>query len=312
MDHSGSIPLILKDFPNITLITTEKGSKNLKRHFHIDFSIHIVKDGEEFSLGKKTLKFIETPMVHWPESMATYLVQDEILFSMDAFGQHFASLYRFDDEVGWETIYPEAAKYYANIVMPYGKQVINTLNKIKDFKIKIIAPSHGLIWRKYLNEIIKTYITWAKLETKKKALVVYDTMWGTTKKIAHLIGEGINQQGIEVKIFNLTESDLSEIIKESLDARAVIVGSPTLNNGLFPTVASFLTYFKGLRPLGKIGASFGSYGWSGEAVKLIKKELENTKLEVVDEELNIQFTLDKDGEEKCINFGNLIAKKIKD
>jgi len=311
MDHSGSLPMIMREAKNAKLVTLEKfGEGGLQKTFHSNWPFETVKEGSELDLGKRKLVFVPTPMLHWPDSMCSYLVEDRILFSMDVFGQHLATSARFDDEVGLDVIMPESAKYYANILMPFGDLVGRALDKLGGLGIRMVAPSHGVIWRSHLETIVNAYASWGKGETKNKALVIYDTMWGSTEKMAHALVEGIISEGVEAKLYNLTKSDQSDIIKEVLDTRAILVGSPTLNNGMFPSVAGFLCYVKGLKPRGKIGAAFGSHGWAGGAVKAIEQELGQAGVELVDSDIAFKFVPGADEIQKCIDFGRVIAKKV--
>ena len=311
IDHSSSLPLIFKEAPNAQVLATEKGVAGLRRHFKVELPFVPVKEGDELSIGKRTLKFIETPMLHWPDSMFTYLVDEGILFSMDAFGQHIATSKRFDDEVDVEVIMDEAAKYYANIVMPFGANVLRTINKAKDLNITMLATSHGVIWRENIGRIIDAYVKWASGEVEEKVLVIYDSMWGSTDMMAKALVEGIISEGVKVRLFNLTVSDVTEILKEVLTAKAILVGSPTLNNGMLPTVAGFLEYLRGLRPKGKIGAAFGSYGWGKGAVRGIKEMLQKTKIDLLDADLECQFVPDKEELQKCVEFGSSVARQVK-
>ena len=311
MDHSGSLPMTMKEARNATLVTLEKfGESGLKKTFHIDWPTEAVKEGSELVLGKRKLKFIPTPMLHWPDSMASCLLEDRILFSMDAFGQHIAGSSRFDDELGLEVVMPEAAKYYANILMPFGDLIVRAVDRLSGLGIRMIAPSHGIIWRSHPKAIVSEYSSWGKGEWKKKALVIYDTMWGSTERMAHAIAEGIMASEVEAKLYRLTGSDNSDIIKEVLDSRALLIGSPTLNNGMFPTVAGFLCYLKGLKPKGKLAAAFGSHGWAGGAVKAIEQELAQSGAEVIDSGLAFQFVPDAAELQKCFEFGKMVARKI--
>jgi len=312
MDHSGSLPMVMKEAKKAKLITLEKfGESGLKKTFHSEWPLMPVKEGSEIELGKRRLAFIPTPMLHWPDSMCTYLVEDNILFSMDAFGQHLATSLRFDDEVGLNVIMPEAAKYYANILMPFGDLIVRTLDKLSGVEISMIAPSHGVIWRSHPDAIIGAYGAWGKGESKNKVLVVYDTMWGSTEKMAQALAEGTTTEGVEVRLYNLSKSDKSDIIKEVLDARAILVGSPTLNNGMLPTIADFLCYLKGLKPKGKLGAAFGSHGWAGGAVRAIQQDMGQAGIEVLDSDLAFKFVPDKDEIQKCVAFGTTIAKRVR-
>ena len=312
MDHSGSLPMALRDAKNARLVTLEKfGENGLAKTFHQSWPTIAVKEGSTVDLGKRKLAFIPTPMLHWPDSMCTYLVEDKLLFSMDAFGQHIATSQRFDDEVDMGIVMHEASKYYANILMPFGDLIVKAVNKLGGVKIDMIAPSHGIIWRSHIKDIVDSYAKWGKGETDAKALVIYDTMWGSTQKMALAIVNGIVGEGVNVKLFNLTASDKSDVIKEVLDAKALIIGSPTLNNGMFPSVAEFLCYLKGLKPRNKIGAAFGSHGWGGGAMKAVQQELEQTGVELIDSKLAFKFVPDEAEIQKCIDFGREIAAKIK-
>jgi flavorubredoxin len=312
MDHSGSLPMALRDAKNAKLVTLEKfGENGLAKTFHQSWPTIAVKEGSTVDLGKRKLAFIPTPMLHWPDSMCTYLVEDKLLFSMDAFGQHIATSQRFDDEVDMGIVMHEASKYYANILMPFGDLIVKAVNKLGGVKIDMIAPSHGIIWRSHIKDIVGAYAKWGKGETAAKALVIYDTMWGSTQKMALAIVNGIVGEGVDVKLFNLTASDKSDVIKEVLDAKALIIGSPTLNNGMFPSVAEFLCYLKGLKPKNKIGAAFGSHGWGGGAVKAVQQELEQTGIELIDSKLAFKFVPDEGEIQKCVDFGREIAARIK-
>jgi len=311
MDHSGSLAPAKELAKNATIISTERGMKGLTRYYKKQWPFQIVKTGDTLDLGKRKVTFVEVPMVHWPDSMVTYSPDDKILFSNDAFGQHLATSKRFDDEVGWEIIYPEAATYFANIVMHLAGPVIKALDAAKGLEIDIIEPSHGVIWRKEIEKIVKAYYSWAKFEAKEKALIIYDTMWGSTEKMAKAILEGLREEGIEVKLMNITQTGRTEIMKEVLDTKAVLIGSPTINNGIFPTVADFLCYLKGLRPQGKIGIAFGSFGWAGGATKAIIEELKATGVEIVEPEIKYSYLPDKEELIQCKELGRRIASRIK-
>ncbi len=309
MDHSGSL-VPAQNLTGAKILASKRGVEGLALH-HDGLEIEAVEDGQELRIGDRVLRFIETPMLHWPDSMFTYLVEDKILFSMDGFGQHLASSKRFDDEVDKDVLMYEAAKYYANILMPFGGQVLKTFEKVKDVDIKMLATSHGVIWRKDLNGIINAYLSWAKGETKEKAVVVYDTMWGSTQKMAEAIADGIASEGVETRPHKLSDSDRSEIMRDILEARAVVVGSPTLNNGMFPTVADFVTYMRGLRPKGKKGAAFGSFGWGGGAVKALRENLEKAGLVLSFEDLEMRYVPKEEEILKCFEYGQKIGKEIK-
>ncbi len=273
MDHTGALPNLINIAPNAVVITSPNGDKGLKKHYGNIPNIKTVNTGDSINIGKRTISFINTPMVHWPDNMLAYCPQEKILFSNDAFGQHIASGERFDDELPIEIIMEEAKKYYANIVLPYGNQVNKALIAASEIPIEIIAPSHGLIWRSNVDSIVKEYSKWANNNTKEKAVIIYDTMWQSTKKMAYAIANGFEKNGIPANIRNLSKNHISDIMTDIIDAKYICVGSPTLNNNMLPTVSAFLTYLKGLSPKKRTGLAFGSYGWGGQSVGQIEEIL---------------------------------------
>lgn len=312
MDHSGGLPRVMhKIGEDKPLYCSKVGLKNLSRHFQEKWNYQPVENGGELRLGRRTLTFLETRMVHWPDSMFTYVKEDQLLFSSDAFGQHYAGVERFDDQMG-EAIMPHALKYFANILLLYAPLILQLLEKVTQMNLsmKTICPDHGIIWRKDPEKIIKAYLEWVRQKPKKKAIVVYDTMWESTRKMAEAIVDGLGQEGIEAKTMHLRANHRSDVMTEILDAGAVLVGSPTLNNGLFPTVSDFLCYMKGLRPNPKVAAAFGSYGWSGEAVKLINKELEEMKFDLIDPGLKVQFVPDASGITAAFQLGRKVGQAL--
>ena len=313
MDHSGGLLRVMHRIgEKKPLYCSKLGAKNLAKHFPKSWDFQPVKSGDELSIGKRTFTFLETRMVHWPDSMFAYLKEDKILFSSDAFGQHYADYEKFDDQVGEEVWY-HAKKYYANILMLYSPLILKLIQTIQSLGIEInmICPDHGIIWRKDPAKIISAYAKWAGQESKAKAIVVYDTMWHSTEKMANAIAEGIARANVAVKPIRIRSSHRSDIMTEILDARAVVVGSPTINNQMFPTVADVLTYMKGLKPLNKIGGAFGSYGWSGEAVKLITKELEEMKFEMIAPGIRHQYVPQCKNLKSCFDYGQQIGAAIK-
>ncbi len=317
MDHSGSLPEIMKIAVNAQVIATEKGKEGLFRHYRTNWNFRTVKTGDELALGKKTLFFITAPMLHWPDSMFTYLKEDKILLSNDGFGQHLASSFRFDENVcsliGYDcdTVMDEAAKYYANILMPFAGIILKKIEEIQKLgiEIKMIAPSHGMIWTNP-GKIIDAYLKWANGVSKQKVLVIYDTMWNSTEIMANEILRGVADSGVEAALFHLRKNEWSEIVKEVLESRVVIIGSPTLNNGMFPTVGGFLTYLMGLRPKNKLWATFGSYGWAGGAVKAVNEKLKSSGYETM-ESLEVNFRPDEADLGKCYALGQKIASMVK-
>lgn len=310
MDHSGSIPTILDIVPDATVVTSTRGKQGLQKHYEKDWKFHVVDSGDSLSIGKRTLDFIPVPMVHWPDSMVTYSKHDKILFPNDAFGQHIASTERFDDLIDWGILNEEAATYYSNIVLPYGSQVQKALTGLSHLDFDIIAPSHGIIWRTHLNDIIDAYKRWASNETKPYAVIAYDTMWGSTEKLALAFASGLEEEGVHVRLRNIRHTPYSEIIADILEARLIAIGSSTLNNNMLPTVAGFLTYLKGLRPKDRIGFVFGSYGWGGQAVGLIEKMLDGLSWEFPEESININYIPKEEDLQKIKNTGKNVAKKM--
>ena len=281
MDHSGSLPVIHKIAPNAEIYASAgAGVNELRAHFGIEATP--VKTGDTLCIGERTLSFVTTPMVHWPDNMVTYSDVDKILFSNDAFGQHLATTKRFDDENDMCEVMKQAKKYYANIVWPYGMQAGRALAAVKGLELKMIAPSHGCIWRSHIAEIIAKYEEWTTYQTQEKAVVVFDSMWHSTESMAREICDAFIAEGISAQLVDLKSTHISDIMLYMCDARYVAVGSPTLNSNMLPTVASFLTYMRGLSPKNdqRIGLAFGSYGWAPLGPKQVYAELENAKFQL--------------------------------
>jgi flavorubredoxin len=310
MDHSGSLPKLLSLAPDATVVTSPNGLKGLRRHFKADWKFNVVQSGDTLTIGKRTLQFFLTPMVHWPDSMVTYLPKEKLLLPNDAFGQHIATPERFDDEVGWDVLYEEAAKYYANIVLPYGEQVKKALAALSRLDIEMVAPGHGMIWRTYLPRILDAYQKWAAHETEKRALIVYDTMWGTTERMAYALREGLEKAGVPVTMRNLKTNHISDVMTEVLRSKAILIGSPTLNQGLLPTVGAFLTYLEGLRPKNRIGLAFGSYGWGGQSVTKIEMVMKNLGWNLPSEAVKIQYVPDEEELEAVQRIGASLGEVV--
>ena len=312
MDHSSSLPQIVERIGNPIVVTSERGQKGLEKHYKRPMNFKVVKTGETLAIGRRTLAFVETPMLHWPDNMFTYLPEDRILLSNDAFGQHVASCQRFEDEVGDEVM-RSAAKYFANILWHLSPLIIKKIDEVVKMGIPIdmIGPSHGLIWRKEPGRIIQAYREWSEGKAGRKILVVYDTMWGSTEALAKAVLKGLIEEGAEARLLHLRSNHRSDIIEEMLEAKGVLLGSPTLNNGMFPTMGDFLTYMRGLKPKGKFFGLFGSYGWAGGAVKEMRRNLEQEKFEIWEKELTAQYIPDPEEIKKAIEFGKEFAQKIK-
>lgn len=311
-DHSGAMPALMKLCPNAKVIGTAKCKEGLYKNYYGNWDFQVVKTGDSIKLGKRTLTFVEAPMIHWPDSMFTYCPEEALLLPNDAFGQHFATSERFNDEVDEAALMDEAKAYYANILWPLGSIILRKIEEVVKMKIPIsmIAPSHGIIWRRDPMKIVNSYVDWAKGKTQKKVVVVYETMWGSTEKMARLIEEGLNDSGVSVKVYDVASSDRTDAIKEMLDAKGIVVGSSTHDNDMLPTIAGFLEFFKGLKPTGRLTAAFGSFGWAGGAVASIESELKAAGTELVMPGLGVKFVPDEAERKKCYEFGVEFGKKI--
>lgn len=313
MDHSGSLPMMMDIIKPEKLFCSPMGQKALLEHFHReDWPYEVVKSGTEVSLGKRTIQFLETRMLHWPDSMFSYIKEDGILFSSDAFGQHYATSERFDDEVDISEVMQESGKYYANILYLFAPLIRKLLASVQEMNldIKMIAPDHGIIWRTHQNKILEAYDKWSRSESDKKVLVIYDSMWHSTEKMAHAIAAGLKESDLSIRLINLKVHHRSDVMTQVLGAKAVVVGSSTLNNGLLPRMAGFLMYMRGLKPTNKLGAAFGSFGWSGEAVGLINTALEEMKIDVIEDGLRLKYVPDDRKLEECKEMGRRIGKRV--
>jgi len=293
MDHSGSLPRIMELCPNAKVIASPKGVEGLPKHYKKEWDFQAVKSGDILDLGKRKLHFVQTPMVHWPDNMVSYCPEEKVLFSNDSFGQHIASSERFDGDYPFNVMMHEAAKYYANIVLPYGRQVQKALEVVGSLDIDVICPSHGLVMRDHIQEIIEKYKKWSTNQVDNKALIIYDTMWRSTETIAHSVQEAFETKGYQTRMFNLQYTHISDIMTEILTAKYICVGSPTLNNNILPTVAAFLTYLKGLAPKNRVGLAFGSYGWGGQSVGIVENTLKECGFEMLDQ-IRMQYVPNED------------------
>lgn len=318
-DHVTSIDKIMELATNATIYITKKGKQGIDRFFDTSkWNVKIVKTGDTINIGKRNLLFIETPMLHWPDSMMTYIKEDKILISQDAFGQHLASSARFDDEFIADASMAEledfVIDYYANILMPFGQLIKNKIAEINKLGIEIemIAPDHGIIWRKDPSKIINMYLDMASGKADLRVVIVYDTMWHSTEQMINPIVEGIRDRGIETRVIKLRATPLSFAVKELWKARGFIVGSPTLNNTMFPTIAEFLTYLRGLKPKNRICSAFGSYGWGGGATRDIFEEFKRMGLEAVDPGIQVMYKPSYEDKKQCFEFGKNFASKVKE
>jgi flavorubredoxin len=312
VDHSGSLPEAIAALQPEQVFASKVGVGALQDHFHLAREITGVADGSTLDLGGVTLTFLDAKMLHWPESMFTYVAEDKTLLPNDAFGMHLASGERFADQLPESVLEEEAGKYFANILTPFTPLILKQLERVKALGVPIdtIAPSHGPVWRKP-GWIVERYARWSVGEATDRVVVVYDTMWGSTEKMALGIAQGLISEGVPVQVMSLKANDRSQVVAQLLGAGAVVVGSPTLNNNVFPTIADLLVYMRGLRPKKVLGAAFGSYGWSGEAHKQIAEALTGMKLELVGEPLGMKYVPDAAKVEQCIAFGRQIAAAVR-
>jgi len=315
MDHSGGLPKMMELIKPEKLFCSPMGQKAIIDHFHReDWPFAVVKTGDRLSLGQRTAQFLETRMLHWPDSMFTYLEDEKLLFSSDAFGQHYASSERFDDQVNLPVVMEHCAKYYANILYPYSPLVQKLLQTVAGLKldIKMIAPDHGIIWRDKLNTIIEAYDSWSSGKCADKAVVVFNTMWHSTEKMAQSVMQGLESTGVPAELLNLEACHRSDVMTEVLRARGVVLGSSTINNGLLPEMAGFVSYMKGLKPFDKTGAAFGSFGWSGEAVGLLTQVMTDLHFNLVDDpSIKHKYVPTQQALDQCVALGRRVGEAIR-
>ncbi|MFZ5943103.1 MAG: anaerobic nitric oxide reductase flavorubredoxin [Bacillota bacterium] len=312
VDHGGSLAHLMEQIPGTPIYCTKNGAQMIKKHFHRDWNFQIVKTGDTLDLGEYKLIFVEAPMLHWPDSMMTYVQGADVLLSNDAFGQHYATPHFYNDQVDQCELFQEALKYYANILTPFSKLVRSKVEEVKSLNlpIKMIAPSHGVIWRENPLQIIEKYYEWASNYHEGGVTILYNTMWGATKRMALAIARGLENAGVPAKTFNIGKSDRNDLIAEVFKSKGIMVASSTINNGILSDTAAILEMIKGLKFKGKVGAAFGSYGWSGEGVAILERELKEAGIEVVLEGKKIKYEPSIDEIEECEHFGKLFGKKL--
>ena len=314
VDHSGALPELMREIPNTPIYCTKNGAKFLKAHYHKDWNFIVVKTGDTLDLGKSKLVFIEARMLHWPDSMFTYLTGENILFSNDAFGQHYASELMYNDKVDNAELFQEAIKYYANILTPFNALVIKKIEEILSLNLPLdmICPSHGIIWKENPLQIANKYMEWAKDYKENQVTIIYDTMWNATRIMAEAIADGIKEvnKDITIKIFNSSKNDKNDIVTEVFKSKMVLVGSSTINSGVLSSTAAILEMIKGLGFKGKKAAAFGSYGWSGESVKIITEELKKAGFETINDGIREMWNPDEVALDRCKDFGKSIGKII--
>jgi flavorubredoxin len=310
-DHSGALPELMRHIPKTPIYCSKNGAKTLKGLYHRDWDFRTVKTGDKLSLGSKELVFVEAPMLHWPDSMFSYLTGDAVLFSNDAFGQHLASEFMFNDLVDQAELFQECIKYYANILTPFSPMVIRKIQEVLGFKLPLdmICTSHGIIWRDKPAQIVEKYLEWADNYQENQITILYDTMWESTRVMAEQIAAGIGEvdNRVTVKLCNLAKTDKNDAITEVFKSKAILVGSPTINNGILVHVAALLEEMKGLKFKNKKAGAFGSYGWSGESVKIILQRLTESGFEVRDEGLRLTWAPDEASKKACREYGRAFA-----
>lgn len=313
VDHAGSLLYLMEKIPDTPIYCTKKGAEMMKKHFHKEWNFQTVKTGDSVELGEYKLIFIEAPMLHWPDTMMTYIQGANILLSNDPFGQHFVSPYYYSDQVNQAALYGEAIKYYANIITPFNKLVKAKIKELKGLNLPIdmIAPSHGMIWRDNPMQIVEKYEQWASNYHEGSVTILYDTMWGATKKMALAIARGLENQGVPATVINTSKYDKNDAITEIFRSKGIIVGSSTINNGILSSMAGLLEMIKGLKFKDKVAAAFGSYGWSGEAAKIIEEWLKESGFNIIQESKKVIWDPTEEELSQCIAFGEAFAEKIK-
>lgn len=312
VDHSGALPELLREIPGTPIYCTKKGEAILKGHYHEDWNIVTVKTGDTLDIGESKLVFVEAPMLHWPDSMFTYMTGENILFSNDAFGQHYATESLYNDLVDQGELYAEALKYYANILAPFSALVTKKINEVLalNLPVDLICTSHGVIWKENPAQIIEKYLEWADKYQENQITLIYDTMWDSTRIMAESIARGINEtdKSVTVKLINTSKIDKNDVISEVFKSKAILVGSPTINNGYTYSIGGILEMIKGLKLKNKKAAAFGSYGWSGEVVKQLNEELEKCGFELVDEGHRALWVPDETEIATCVEYGKKLVE----
>jgi flavorubredoxin len=313
-DHSGALPDLMSRIPDAPIYCTSNGVKSLKGHYHKDWNFKPVKTGDRLSLGSKELVFVEAPMLHWPDSMICYLTGDNILFSNDAFGQHYATSGMFNDTVDQNELFAECMKYYANILTPFSPHVIKKIKEVLSLKLPVdmICTSHGIIWRENPTQIVEKYLQWADSYQENQVTLVYDTMWSGTRAMAESIAAGIREvkRDMAVKLFNASNTDKNDIITEVFKSKAIGVGSPTINQGMLHSIAALLEQMRGLKFKNKKAFSFGCYGWSGESVRMIQDGLSAAGFAVMGDGVRALWNPDEKAAEACVEFGRKVAGEV--
>ena len=312
-DHSGALPELLKLIPHAKLFGTAKCKEGLAKYYQSNWNFQVVKTGDSISTGQKTVKFLEASMIHWPDSMFSYIPQEKLLLPNDGFGQQWACNERFDDEVDQAILYEETVKYYSSILWPWSTVIKQKLDELQNlsWEIDMIAPAHGLIWRQNPKRVMDWYHKWSSNESDKKVVIVYETMWNSTKQMAEAIGQGLQEVGIPYQIFDINQTDKTDVLTAMLDAKAYLFGSAAYDGDMLPNLAGFMHYLRGCHPQGRIAGSFGSFGWGGGATKALEQFITDMKVEMPIPSLTLQWRPNSEEIEKCKQFGRKFGEKIK-
>ncbi|MFZ7120495.1 MAG: anaerobic nitric oxide reductase flavorubredoxin [Eubacteriaceae bacterium] len=315
IDHSGALVELMREIPDTPIYCSANAVKSLKGHYHTDWNFVTVKTGDILDIGDNKLIFIEAKMLHWPDTMFTYMSGENILFSNDAFGQHYASENLFNDSVDKAELYQEALKYYTNILTPFSSFVTRKINEVLSYNypIDIICPSHGIIWRDNPEQIVEQYLKWADDYQENQITIIYDTMWDGTRRMAEAIGKGIKKsdKDVSVKLYNCSITDKNDIMVQIFKSKAILVGSSTINKGILYSIAGNIEMIKGLGFKNKKAAAFGTYGWSGESVKILNEELNKCGFEVMNQGIREMWNPDDDALNRCLEFGKKFVDEIK-
>ncbi len=314
IDHSGALPELMREIPDTPIYCTANGAKIIKSHYYTDWNFVIVKTGDTLNIGENTLTFIEAPMLHWPDTMFTYLSGENILFSNDAFGQHYATESLYNDTADQDELYAEATKYYANILTPFSRMVIKKIEEVLSLQLPVylICPSHGVIWKQQPTQIVEKYLEWANDYQENQITIIYDTMWNSTRKMAEAIARGIESADpiVKIKLMNASKEDKNDVITEVFKSKLILMGAPTVNNGYLFSLGGLLEMMKGLKFKNKKAATFGSYGWSGEAVKLLSDHLKEAGFTIVNDGLRKLWVPDENGLMDCSLFGAQLVSQL--
>lgn len=314
IDHSGALPELMREIPDTPIYCSTNAIKSLRGHYHQDWNFVEVKTGDSLDIGQNKLMFIEARMLHWPDTMFTYMAGDNILFSNDAFGQHYASEYMYNDLVDQSELFAEAIKYYANILNPFSVLVKKKIDEVlaMNVPISMICPSHGIIWRQDPLQIVRQYEKWSQAYQEDQITIIYDTMWNGTRRMAEAIASGIKEVDgkTNLKLYNAAKTDKNDLLTEIFKSKAILVGSPTINRSFLSSLAALLDMAKGLAFKQKKAAAFGTYGWSGESVKLLTQQLEDAGFEIVLDGIRELWNPDDAALDRCREFGQQFVSHL--